>query len=171
MKSMYLTLPLFLHTTYVSANLHRGQTLEELFELRTHIEQGNYSEALILIGEMEEMSKDDKINKIFSYIEILLIHLIKQNAEKRSTRSWEASIRNSVYRINYINKRRKAGGYYCTADELKETIDDAWPTSLLKASFEAFEGRYDDEELAHKIDEKQIKREGLKLILDTLSQK
>lgn len=141
--------------------------MEELFELKAHIEQGKYSEALTLIGEMEEMSKDDKINKIFSYIEILLIHLIKQNAEKRSTRSWEASIRNSVYRINYINKRRKAGGYYCTADELKEIIDDAWPTALLKASFEAFEGRYDDDELARKTDEEQIKRESLKLILQS----
>jgi len=42
---------------------------------------------------MTEMSKDDKLNKIFSFsIMILIIHLIKQQAEKRTTRSWEVSI-------------------------------------------------------------------------------
>lgn len=55
---------------------------------------------------MEEMSCDDKITKIFSYAEILILHLIKQYAEKRSTRSWDASIRNWAYKISYINKRK-----------------------------------------------------------------
>ena len=34
--------------------------MEELFELRTHIEKGRYAEALVLLGEMEEMSREDK---------------------------------------------------------------------------------------------------------------
>ncbi len=34
--------------------------MEELFALRTYIEQGQYDDALTLLGEMEEMSKDDK---------------------------------------------------------------------------------------------------------------
>jgi hypothetical protein len=139
--------------------------MEEIFELRTHIEQGRYGEALTLIGEMEEMSRDDKINKIFSYAEVLLVHLIKKHAEKRTTRSWDATIRNSVYRINYVNKRKKAGGYYCTEEELKEAVEDAWPTALVRSSLEAFEGRYDDIELAQKLDEEQVKKEALKLIL------
>ena len=139
--------------------------MEEIFELRTHIEQGRYGEALTLIGEMEEMSRDDKINKIFSYAEVLLVHLIKKHAEKRTTRSWDATIRNSVYRINYVNKRKKAGGYYCTEEELKEAVEDAWPTALVRSSLEAFEGRYDDVELSRKLDEEQIKKEALKLIL------
>jgi pentatricopeptide repeat protein len=37
--------------------------MEELLELRAHIEQGRYAKALSLIGEMEEMSRDDKIQK------------------------------------------------------------------------------------------------------------
>ena len=140
--------------------------MEELFELRSHIEQGNYAEALNLIGEMEEMSKDDKINKIFSYAEILLIHLIKKDVEKRTTRSWDASIRNSVYRIKYVNRRRKAGGYYLTENELKGVIEDAWPTALLIASLEALEGRYNDIELSQKFDAKQIKKEAFQLIVE-----
>ena len=140
--------------------------MEELSELRSHIEQGNYAEALNLIGEMEEMSKDDKINKIFSYAEILLIHLIKKDVEKRTTRSWDASIRNSVYRIKYVNRRRKVGGYYLTENELKGVIEDAWPTALLIASLEALEGRYNDIELSQKFDAKQIKKEAFQLIVE-----
>jgi pentatricopeptide repeat protein len=42
--------------------------MEELVELRAHIEQGRYAEALSLIGEMEEMSRDDKRHKIGSFL-------------------------------------------------------------------------------------------------------
>ncbi|OQW99496.1 MAG: hypothetical protein BWK80_62915 [Desulfobacteraceae bacterium IS3] len=140
--------------------------MEELFELKKHIEQGNYAEALTVIAEMEEMSRDDKISKIFSYIEILLIHLIRQHSENRSTRSWEASIRNLIYKINYINKRRKVGGYYLSEKELEEIIADAWKVAVVSASLEAFEGRYDDAELARKIDPDRIRKEALKLLAD-----
>jgi hypothetical protein len=139
--------------------------MEELLELRAHIEQGRYTEALALIGEMEEMSRDDKINKIEGFLHILLVHLIKQHAEQRSTRSWEVSIKNTVDGVNRVNKRRKAGGYYLTRDELKESIDEIYPTSLRQASLEAFEGRYDDSELATKIDEHKIKKEALQKVL------
>ena len=138
--------------------------MEELQTLRTFMEQGNYSEALNLIGEMEEMSRDDKINKVFSYAEILLIHLIKQQAEGRTTRSWNASIRNSVYKINYINKRRSAGGYYLNDEELARAVHDAWAPALLRASLEAFEGRFDDSELAQKVDRQAIESEAMQLI-------
>jgi hypothetical protein len=94
--------------------------VDELMELREHIEQGDYLGALTLIGEMEEMSREDKINKIGSFMEILILHLIKQHAEQRSTRSWDVSIKNSVENIIDINKRKKAGGYYLDPAELKE---------------------------------------------------
>ena len=140
--------------------------MEELIELRSYIQQGNYATALNLLVEMEEMSRDDKISKIFSYAEILLIHLIKKYAEKRSTRSWEASIRNSVYRIHYTNKRRKSGGFYLNTEDLKEVIQDAWSTALISASLETLEGQYDDEALALMVEETEIKKKALELILD-----
>ncbi len=61
--------------------------MEELFELRTCLEQGRYTDAMALLGEMEEMSKDDKINKVQSFTIVLLLHLIKKDAQKRTTRS------------------------------------------------------------------------------------
>ena len=93
--------------------------MEELLELKTLLIGGNISEALILVEEMTEMSKDDKLNKIFSFGIILLLHLIKQQAEKRTTRSWDVSIRNSVRQIQRSNKRRKANGNYLTPEELQ----------------------------------------------------
>jgi hypothetical protein len=42
--------------------------MEELFELRAAIEQQRYNDALVLLGEMEEMSREDKLHKIRSYV-------------------------------------------------------------------------------------------------------
>jgi len=50
--------------------------MEELIELRSLVQRGDLQSALTLIDELEEMSKDDKINKIYSYAVILLLHLI-----------------------------------------------------------------------------------------------
>lgn len=96
--------------------------MEELLELKRLIYRGDIQDALLLIDEMEEMSKEDKINKIYSYCIVLLIHLIKQNAEKRSTRSWQVSIDLAVDKIQRINKRCKAGGTYINSSEIKELL-------------------------------------------------
>ncbi len=61
--------------------------MEELLMLKELLHEGKVSEALDLVEELEEMSKSDKLNKIFSYGIILLLHLIKQGAEKRCNRS------------------------------------------------------------------------------------
>ena len=37
--------------------------MEELYELRNYLEAGQYKEALTLLDELEEMGRDDKINK------------------------------------------------------------------------------------------------------------
>ena len=47
--------------------------MEEILELQTYLKQGNIAAALTLVGEMEEMSKDDKFHKIYSYMVILLL--------------------------------------------------------------------------------------------------
>lgn len=140
--------------------------MEELFELRTHIEHGRYAEALTLIGEMEEMSRDDKINKIESFLHILLLHLIKQQAEQRSPRSWEVSIKNAIDGVRRVNTRRKAGGYYLSVSELEDSISEIFPTAVRQASLEAFEGRYDESDLTTRFDSQQVKQQALQLVLD-----
>ena len=139
--------------------------MEELLELRQYVEQQRYVEALDLIAEMEEMSREDKINKIYSLAEVLLLHLIKQAAEKRTTRSWDLSIRNAARQIQLVNRRRRAGGTYLTQLELSETLAEAYPAALGRAALEAFEGRYEEDELSRMVDRPALERKALELIV------
>jgi hypothetical protein len=139
--------------------------MEELCTLKELLLKGDIKGSLALVEELEEMSRDDKINNIRSYAVILLLHLIKQQAEKRTTRSWEVSIRNSVREIQRKNKRRKAGGYYLTTEELVETLEEAYLNALDEASLEVEEGRYEPEELEKLINKEEILNHALALIL------
>ncbi|MGQ9866045.1 MAG: DUF29 family protein [Pseudanabaenaceae cyanobacterium] len=139
--------------------------MEELLELRELLLSGNITDALQLVEEMAEMSKDDKINKIDSFMKIVLLHLIKQAAEKRSTRSWQLSIRNAVREIQKTNRRRKAGGTYISEKELWEVAREAYDPALDLAAAEAFEGRYEVEELAAMVDRNTVLAEAIALIL------
>src|SRR5215467_292797 len=130
--------------------------MEELYELRAYIESGHYKEALLLLDEMEEMSRDDKINRISSFMEVLLVHLIKQAAEQRTTRSWDVSIRNALRQIVRINTRRKAGGWYLTDEELSAALAEAYASALDSASLEVYEGKYTAEEMCTMVDRAKI---------------
>lgn len=136
----------------------------ELEELRKKIEEQDYISALQIVDELEEMSKEDKLNKIYSYLVILLIHLIKQEAEQRTTSSWDRSIFNSIKYINRTNKRRKTGGFYADEAALKELIDEAYDHALNEASFEAFEGKLSTNELSKKVDSDLLKTKAIQLI-------
>ncbi len=138
--------------------------MEELFTLKELLLSGNITDALVLVEELTEMSKDDKLNKIFSFGKILLLHLIKQAVEKRQTRSWELSIANAVKEIQRTNKRRKTKGTYLTKEELRETLEDAYELGVKAAAKEAFEGKYEAEELAEMVDKTAIIDEAMNLI-------
>lgn len=139
--------------------------MEELEQLRSYLETQRYDDAMLLLGEMDEMAKDDKLNKIGSFAIILLLHLIKQHAEKRSTRSWDVSVRNAVREIERVNKRRNSGGYYASEDDIREMLAVVFPAALDRASLEAHEGRYDSTELAALLDCEAILDEALNYIL------
>ncbi|MEL6579726.1 MAG: DUF29 family protein [Cyanobacteria bacterium J06621_12] len=139
--------------------------MEEIFELKELIQQRDYQGALLLVEEMEEMGRKAIVDKIYSYVVILLLHLIKQTAEKRTTKSWDVSIRNSCRQIDRANKRRKAGGYYLQNSEIEEIIKEAFNNALDHASLEAFEGTYSSEELLELIDGEEVANQAFKLIL------
>jgi len=138
--------------------------MEELLTLKELLHQGNITEALLIVEELEEMSKSDKLNKIFSYGIILLLHLIKQTAENRTTRSWNLSIRNSVKQIQRSNCREKAQGTYMSETELAATLEDAYDLALEKAAIEAFEGQYEAEELNQLVERQEIINKAMNLI-------
>ena len=130
--------------------------MEELLMLKDLLLKGDVPAALAVVEELEEMSRDDKISTIGSYAIILLLHLIKQQVENRSTASWEVSIRNSIRAIQKKNKRRKAGGYYLTLEELRIALEEAYPDAIDRASLEVEEGRYLPEELEQLVNREDI---------------
>ena len=139
--------------------------MEEILNLKNLLLQGDFQGALTIVEELEEMSRNDIIKTIRSYAIILLIHLIKQQAENRSTRSWEVSIRNSVREIQRENKRRKSGGYFLTKEELLETLAEAYLNAIDEASLEVKEGLYEAEELEKLVNKSEIINYALDLIL------
>ncbi|WP_319421555.1 DUF29 family protein [Pleurocapsa sp. FMAR1] len=138
--------------------------MEELIQLRESIEKHDFVTALQIVDELDEMSVEAKFNKIFSYMVVLLLHLIKEEAEKRLTKSWKLSINNSVKQINRTNRRRKFGGYYAKKADLIEIIDDAFELALEGAAIEAFGGAYDQPELLNLIDVNGIKNKAISLL-------
>ena len=138
--------------------------MEELLTLKELLIKGDIPGSLALVEELEEMSKKEIIKTIRSYAVILLLHLIKQQAEQRTTRSWEVSIRNSVREIQRENKRRKAGGYYLTSEELLETLEEAYLNAIDQASLEVEEGHYETEELEKLVNQQEILNHALALL-------
>ncbi|MBN3881225.1 MULTISPECIES: DUF29 family protein [unclassified Nostoc] len=139
--------------------------MEELLTLKDLLVKGDVQGALIIVEELTEMSRNDIIKTIRSYAVILLLHLIKQQAENRTTRSWEVSIRNSVREIQRENKRRQAGGYYLAPEELLEILAEAYLNAIDEASLEVEEGRYEAQELEKLVNQEEIINRALTLIL------
>jgi hypothetical protein len=139
--------------------------MDELAELRTLLETGRIEEALLLVDELDEMSREDKINKISGYMRVLLIHLIKQQAEQRRTRSWEVSIKEAVRQINRTNSRRKAAGVYLSREELRSELEDVYDLALERAALEAFGGVYSVEDIATRVSRTQVLEEALTHIM------
>lgn len=143
--------------------------MEELMALKELLYQGKIPEALELVEELEEMSKSDKLNKVYSYGIIVLLHLIKQAAEKRTTKSWDTSIRNAVKQIQRTNKRHKTKGTYLTEEELLETLQDAYESAVDRASLEAFEGIYGAKEIEEMVNQDEIIKMSMDLVLERQS--
>ncbi|EAW37627.1 DUF29 family protein [Lyngbya sp. PCC 8106] len=138
--------------------------MEEILELKELLLKGDIKGSLTLVDELEEMGRKDIINNIRSYAVILLLHLIKQQAENRTTRSWDVSIRNSVLEIQDLNERPKSKGVYLNSEELRGILEKAYPQAVNKASLEVEEGRYDSRELEQKVNQIEILNQAINLI-------
>lgn len=141
--------------------------MEELLTLKSLLLQGDTQGALAIVEELEEMSRDDKINNIRSFAVILLLHLIKQQVENRTTRSWDVSIRNSALEIQEKNKRRRAGGVYLPPEELRLALEAAYQQAINLASLEVESGCYVPEDLEQRVDRAKILHQAMALILPT----
>ncbi|MEG3847639.1 DUF29 family protein [Microcoleus sp. herbarium19] len=138
--------------------------MEELLTLKSLLLKGDIPGSLALVEELEEMSKKDIIKTIRSYAVVLLLHLIKQQAENRTTRSWDISIRNSVLEIQEENKRPRGAGFYLPLEELLMVLETAYRQAINKASLEVEEGRYEPRELSQLVNQEVIIDRAINLI-------
>jgi len=122
---------------------------QELIDLRNSILEKRYADALAIVDELEGMSKQAIIRNIQSFVKILLIHLIKNQIEKRLTNSWATSIRNSVMEIKRLNLKENKKSYYINADEWEILIlEEVMEEAIANASEEVLNGAYNQFQLA-----------------------
>ncbi|MEH2377137.1 DUF29 family protein [Nostoc sp.] len=143
---------------------------QELIDLKKSILEGRYADALVIVDELEGMSKQAILRNIQAYLNILLIHLIKNQVEQRLTGSWAASIRNSIREIKKLNIKDNKTSYYINLNEWEslmeeEVIEDA----IADASDEVMNGAYNQFQLAEMIDINQIIQTALKFLALTYS--
>jgi Domain of unknown function DUF29 len=129
---------------------------QELIDLRQSILDGRYQDALDIIDELEGMSKQAILRNIESYLVRLLIHLIKIQIEKRTTKSWRSSIANSIIRIKKLNLKDNKKSYYIDPGEWQEYIAEALNPALNEACIEVKEGIFDYKQLKKEIQKKQL---------------
>jgi hypothetical protein len=98
---------------------------------------------------------------------VLLVHLIKQAVECRTTPSWEWSIRNALFWIPRINRRRKAGGWYIPTDELREALADIYEHALDNAAAEALDGEHTAASLGALVDRDGLLAQAYEMIMAT----
>ena len=137
---------------------------QELMDLKTSILEGRYADALLIVDELEGISKQAILRNIKAFVKILLIHLIKNQVEQRLTGSWASSIRNSVQEIQDLNLKGNKNSYYINNDEWEDFIESVLMAAIADASEEVSNGIYNEFELAEIMDRGQLMEVTLALL-------
>jgi len=138
---------------------------QELIALRNSILEGRYTDALAIVDELDGMSKQAILRQIQSFLNVLLIHLIKNQVEQRLTGSWVNSIRNAIREIKKANIKDNKTSYYINCEEWdnlleEEVIEDA----IAEAAEEVLNGVYTQFQLAEMIDRNVIIQTAVRLL-------
>jgi hypothetical protein len=124
------------------------QMTQELIDLRNSILEQRYTEALAIVDELEGMSRQPILRNIQAFVKVLLIHLIKNQIEKRLTNSWATSIRNSTSETEKLNLKENKKPYYFNQNEWFTYIQDEIERAIRDASVEVLNGVYTLSQLA-----------------------
>ncbi len=129
---------------------------QELTDLKTSILAGRYADALMLVDELEGMSKQAILRNIESFLARLLIHLIKNQVEQRLNNSWAASIRGSIRAIKKLNLQDNKTTYYIKPNEWLTQLEDEFEEAVREASVEVLNGAYSPFQLSEMVNKAQI---------------
>ena len=125
---------------------------QELTDLRISLLDGRYDEALAMVDELEGMSKQAILRNIESFLVRLLVHLIKNQIERRFTNSWIASISDSIAQIAKLNLKDNKTSYYIQADEWLMYLEEAIEAAIRPASVEVLTGQLKPKQLSNQLD-------------------
>ncbi|MEA5617445.1 DUF29 family protein [Cronbergia sp. UHCC 0137] len=129
---------------------------QELIDLKQSILEGRYDDALEIIDDLEEMSKQGTLRKIECFLVRLIIHLIKNQLEQRLTNSWIASISDSVIQIAKLNVKDHQKSYYIKSDEWGEYLAEALEMAIRPASAEIFGGTLKPSQVSQRLNHKAL---------------
>lgn len=138
--------------------------VQELIDLRQSIVEGRYQDALDIVDELEGMGKQAILRNLESFLVRLLIHLIKNQVEKRLTNSWAASISDSIRQIKKLNLKDNKKSYYIQQNDWSEYLAEALEVAVLEASIEVSGGVYTPMQLEEIVNQEQITKIALSLI-------
>ena len=142
---------------------------QELLDLRASILEGRLVDALEIVDELEGMSKQAILRNIESFLSRLLVHLIKNQVEKRLTNSWVASISDSIRQIQKLNLKDNKTSHYVKPDDWESMLEDEFDGAVDAASIEVRNGLYNPFQLAEIIDRPQVILTAKNLLLLTYS--
>ncbi|MCC5629516.1 MAG: DUF29 family protein [Nostoc sp.] len=129
---------------------------QELWDLRKSILDGRYEDALLIVDELELMSRKSYIRNIRSFLIRLIIHLIKNQVEQRLTNSWVASISGSILEIQDLNLQDNKTSHYVKPGEWDDLLYPAFDAAIKPASAEILNGLYTSKRLLAIVDKSQI---------------
>ncbi|WP_414541238.1 DUF29 family protein [Nostoc sp. CCY0012] len=129
---------------------------QELIELRQSILAGRYDDALEIIDDLEEMSKQAILRKIEAFLVRLFIHLIKNQIEQRLTNSWIASISDSIIQIAKLNLKGNQTSHYIKADEWQTYLEEALAMAIRPASAEIYEGTLKPSQIIQRLNQERL---------------
>lgn len=129
---------------------------QELIDLRASILEGRYEDALAIVDELEGMSKQAILRNIQSFLERMLMHLIKNHVEQRLTNSWAASIKDSIVQIKRLNLKENKTSYYIKEDEWEEMLEESLKVAITTASVEVMNGQLSPFQLSELVDKTQL---------------
>lgn len=129
---------------------------QELLDLRLSIVEGRYEDALAIVDELEEMSKQSILRNIESFLIRLMVHLIKNQIEKRLTNSWAASISDSILRIQKLNLKANKASYYVNENEWLLLLEESTEAAIAPASVEVLNGRSNPDQLSKQVDRESV---------------
>ncbi|MBD2183683.1 DUF29 family protein [Planktothrix sp. FACHB-1355] len=137
---------------------------QELTDLRNYILEKRYEDALILIDELEGMSRQAILRNIQSFLDMMMMHLIKNQIEQGLTNSWIASISDSIVQIKRLNLKENKTSYYVKADEWELMLEEAIASSIRPASAELLNGKLKPSQVSQMLDNAKLMAKAKQLL-------